>query len=1219
MMGIFRQFVLFAVFMLVSGGVAWADPAIFLGQAASPPERAAALELQRLVFAGNRELWPVREIPALEPGDTGIVLGTAHTLPDGTGLPADRELPRQDGYLLETRGRDNELVVVTAADPAGVRNGVYGLLTRLGYGFYANGTVAPPALPDIGQFPVLDERHEPLFETRGALLRYGYLASASTWEREDYYQHINNLARMRINLVGFLASDTEPFGAWESDGQWVGGEPLPNTARYAAGTGTLTTPDYLGGTGLWFASDHFGAAASFIEDREVAIAEARAVLRDAMAYARGEGMAVALGIEVSGDALDPARQAAFEAQVRSLLDAYPAIDYLWLWEPGSQRVALAQGAAHRSPWDSHIRRWDDAFQGITRPGRKAEAVRMSLYALQARQLLAALRPGVRVLLGGRGGDESLRMTDAMPGMDRILPADIGFAFLDNKRITPDVSDAYLGLSPERPAWPVLSLELDGDLWMPQPNLREVAGACEDALAKGADGIVGALWRAESTSDALSFMARRAWEPGLTPESYCEDRARHVLGNDLGPALAPILADLDALGYRWVGGTGQNERFPFVWTPGEGAKSARLARIAARLRSELGRRGLLGLLADLPKALPEIPLAGDLTFGLLDRQSDPADSSALIGLISEIDFVLAYDRAARLFAEGGELDNLLEDGYRDEALKLVAISGFPEAVQLYSHGIQSKSELATLASINTRAWQDLRERIEITPEEAADLTMPEKEGKPRILVLSDRVIAVGLDMKRTRLELRVRAAGERRYRSHPLRHLGNAVYALDLPGEAEGAPAYEYGVVARRGFGTAAAWPPGFPKVSAVRHVKTPPELPDPEPPAGAAPAAPALTADIIANENRVRLTWDARPGEWYTVLRGQTPLATVPGGWCEDTAPPSGMPVNYTVTARDLASGHEASASIHMQLPELPLPQPPGNVLASTRSGRVVLGWMCDDPAATAYEVTRFGSGDTIVETTRTDAAPGQFIEFSEPVREGDTVRGAVIYAVAAIAPDGRVGPVSERVGVFPSSAPLRPVVHLALDSEDILTELAWLTNNGVTLGGVSLGDVSPAGRGLSASEHAGRTHLGRQSAWDPASELTIALWFKLDDLNGLPVLVSKGPWQQPAYYLQVFHGVMRFYLAGAGMLDAGAPGAGTWRHVVVTYGSGTMRLYLDGRLAGQRRTGPQTLSAHQPDIRSGFNEDAFTVRGIIDDLRVFDAVLTPQEVESLHAETQRP
>ena len=390
-----------------ASGWAMAAPGIYVGTDASTLERFAASELQRCCYAVDGKVLAIENAMGVQPSATGFVLGTPDTLPGvGEDWPFGLDAPAAEGYILHTISEGGrKLVVVAASTPAGVQNGVYGLLERFGFGFYLGGDTFPAKLPGIANV-VSDGLHvsqSPAFSVRGSLPWYNFFNSPTAWELADHKAFIDQLAKMRCNFVGFHTYDGEPFAAYEYGGALVGGEPLVNTSKPTWGTQTMATGDFLAGTGQFFARDYFGAASSHMDNRVESIAAAKEILRQSLRYAKDRGMQACLGFELRGDPFDPDTQSRFEARLKSLLHDYPMLDYVWLWEPEAMGVSPGGEPAARSPWHSATENWREAFADVPESDRRAEAVRLSLFAWQARRVMEAVRPDVDLVLSGWGG------------------------------------------------------------------------------------------------------------------------------------------------------------------------------------------------------------------------------------------------------------------------------------------------------------------------------------------------------------------------------------------------------------------------------------------------------------------------------------------------------------------------------------------------------------------------------------------------------------------------------------------------------------------------------------------------------------------------------------------------------------------------------------------------------------------------------------------------
>lgn len=355
---------------------------------------------------------------------------------------------------------------------------------------------------------------------------------------------------------------------------------------------------------------------------------------------------------------------------------------------------------------------------------------------------------------------------------------------------------------------------------------------------------------------------------------------------------------------------------------------------------------------------------------------------------------------------------------------------------------------------------------------------------------------------------------------------------------------------------------------------------------------------VIPERHLVQLEWDARPGEVYTVERDGMAPVTVTEGWFEDAAPVSGAEMTYTVSARCLGSRAKADSTVTVAVPELPLPSPPVTVRAATRANRIVLGWDSDSTIAAQYYILKHNESGEVIEATYIDADFGHYLQVS------DQVSGGMVYTytVAAVAPDGRIGPASEAVQVVSSTEPLEPLVQLSFEDESFLEGLAELTERGIVLGGK------------------GWAELPIEPNWNPDHALSLSVWVKLDDAERMPVLICKGAWRQAGYFLQVYQQRVRFYLAGVGVLDAGRPKPQKWQHIVATYGFGQLRVYINGEQVGRNNVRGRPLSSDAPVLvgRYSDDDDAYFVRGILDDVRIYDVPLTPGEVKALYDETKR-
>ena len=98
----------------------------------------------------------------------------------------------------------------------------------------------------------------------------------------------------------------------------------------------LRTDQFGFGTGDYFDQELFGSRATTqSKNREDGIRRAQSLLASGLDYGKRRGVRVCVGFEVSGDPTRLESQTALEARLRELLQAYPMLDYVWLWQSES--------------------------------------------------------------------------------------------------------------------------------------------------------------------------------------------------------------------------------------------------------------------------------------------------------------------------------------------------------------------------------------------------------------------------------------------------------------------------------------------------------------------------------------------------------------------------------------------------------------------------------------------------------------------------------------------------------------------------------------------------------------------------------------------------------------------------------------------------------------------------------------------------------------------
>jgi len=150
----------------------------------------------------------------------------------------------------------------------------------------------------------------------------------------------------------------------------------------------------------------------------------------------------------------------------------------------------------------------------------------------------------------------------------------------------------------------------------------------------------------------------------------------------------------------------------------------------------------------------------------------------------------------------------------------------------------------------------------------------------------------------------------------------------------------------------------------------------------------------------------------------------------------------------------------------------------------------------------------------------------------------------------------------------------------------------------------------------------------DLSEGFTIAAWVNLAQVGaGRQLLLEKKDVEQGdnstnyALYVQWTHDALALVIGDGtrrvGYLsDRGLGTAGEWHHVAVTFGNGEVRFYIDGEPAGVdsatispfTNEGPLTVGRYT----GPGNEPRFGLNGSVDDLRIYNKALTPEEIQEL-------
>ena len=233
-----RQRSAWLAFMLVSVGftglaaVESGEPIpIVLAAPATAAEQIAAQTLaQRLEQLYPREKFLRAE--ALPESGRCILLGNATNAPRARACLAAAAVTNAEAYVIATFAEGpRRLGLVAGTDARGVAYGVYGLLEKLGCGFYLSGDVLPKPRPEPFSFAGWALTNAPLVCDRLVFDWHNFLSGCSTWNLPEWTQWIEQSHKAGFNGIMVHAYGNNPMVTYEFNGKAKPVGYLSTTAR----------------------------------------------------------------------------------------------------------------------------------------------------------------------------------------------------------------------------------------------------------------------------------------------------------------------------------------------------------------------------------------------------------------------------------------------------------------------------------------------------------------------------------------------------------------------------------------------------------------------------------------------------------------------------------------------------------------------------------------------------------------------------------------------------------------------------------------------------------------------------------------------------------------------------------------------------------------------------------------------------------------------------
>jgi hypothetical protein len=498
--------------------------AIVMPEKATLPERLAAREIRRYLYLRTGTLVPLVAANSVKPSGQNIIIGVKDqliltaTLQGAPKLAGSvRSLPPQQ-YLLQTiplaSGDGKPVLLVAGGDPVGTLYGAYRLAEHWGVRFYLHGDVVPEEKMAL-TLPMLQERGEPLFRTRGIQPFHDFPEGPDWWNTDDYKAIIAQLPKLRMNFIGL---HTYPQGGVGPEPTvWIGRKEDVNadgTVRFSSPSSYMNTlrgnwgyvakktSDFAFGAAQLFERDDYGPEVMFgampvsktPEERNAVFNRTGRMLKDAFEFAHRLGIQTCVGTEtpviipdavkerIRSQGKNPDDSAVvrevYEGMFQRIAQAYP-LDYYWFWTPESWTWG--------NPKDQEVKGTMDDLKAAIEAAKNVKAS-------------FALATCGWVL--GPPQDRAL--------FDNLLPKEMPMSCINRSVGFTPVETGFARVQ-GRPKWAIPWLEDDPALLLPQLWVGRMRRDAADALAYGCTGLLGIHWRTRILGPNVSALAHAAWD------------------------------------------------------------------------------------------------------------------------------------------------------------------------------------------------------------------------------------------------------------------------------------------------------------------------------------------------------------------------------------------------------------------------------------------------------------------------------------------------------------------------------------------------------------------------------------------------------------------------------------------------------------------------------------------------------------------------------------
>lgn len=673
---------------------------------------------------------------------------------------------------------------------------VFDFLECQGLVFGIDGTTVPIDRKPL-QLPLAGQpwRGTPRFAVRGLLPWPDFLNCISVYNPEDYRAYFAAMLRMRFNMFGmhvYTQNDPGPLAESYLSFEFAGSghrAALENSSMRSWGYLPQRTSTFGMGAAQYFDRETFGADATRLSADNWEIAHrTEEMMRDAFSFAVELGIRTGIGFEPYQNpaeivsALPPEAlscpggliesrtgRALLERRLGDLLERYPMVDYVWLWQDESAN------------WQSRT---------------KAVPLSITPFA-QAHDFLRRHAPEKRLVIAGWGF-----VAHHFQSLHQRLPEDIVFSALNDSLGWDPVNEAFSGLD-GRERWPIPWLEDDPSMWFPQFRASRFETDMKRAETFGCQGMLGIHWRHRIVDPTATYLARAGWNTQLTARTHYENFCASVAAGDRAQRLAEIFSECDsghAISSTFLGSyssdgyartrelTGDyDQAFLYEKLEPDVALLPRQQAMAQELRS-------LEAAAQSPIERDRIGYFAGFV-GLMPPYCDAFEKAHQLGTV--------LDEAVRLRAAGNEAQarsHVLEKGV---PLWLAIAPLVRQTMLGYQKIIATRNDQGQLSSMQNKFVRIALDRLRLSLGEFIDqLPAPVNEAyqaavnpaganparvfvptRPSLLRPGESlrlfIVAPGIDAGSAEVKLHLRPEGREEWETWSAQHAGRNVYTVQL--------------------------------------------------------------------------------------------------------------------------------------------------------------------------------------------------------------------------------------------------------------------------------------------------------------------------------------------------------------------------------------------------------------------------------------------------------